>query len=303
MQKTTERSALLSSGICTKDDRIVLGQGGNIVTLPFWKNLKGSASVMSDTNPANIKKIDAGKDLACIHFRWQAWSANDLASILAGDNAMNAIGNKVADFWASDMQNVLVHTLKGAFSASSMTESVLDISDESGDAGIISAESILDAMYLLGDAYSSLTGIMMHSMVMKKLAKLNLIDYVPDSEGKVVLPTYMGKTVIVDDSLVAEDATEDDAGTKYPIYFFGAGAVAFNEGTSVRQVETDRDTIAGDDLLITRRQFTMHPRGISWNGGVPDVSPELNALATGSNWLLTEEKKNVAITKLIARVS
>lgn len=301
IQKTTEKSALLSSGICSSDSNIKLGAGNTIVNLPFWKNLTGDDEILSDSNAMTVGNISTGKDIACVHLRGRAWSANDLASILAGDNAMTAIGNKTADYWNKQIQTVLIKSLEGAFSATGVANALVnDISTKSGSEAVISANAMLDTMAKLGDKADELTGVMMSSAVMFKLLKMDLIDYIPASEGKSSLATYMGKRVIIDDSLAGT------SGGVYPIYFFGNGAVAFNEGTDVVNVETDRDSLAGDDLLITRRQFTMHPRGIAWHPAenVPaGVTPSNAELANGGNWSLVEEPKNVAITKLICKLA
>lgn len=297
IQKTTEKSALLQSGICSSDSSIKLGAGNTIINLPFWKNLTGEDEILSDSVAMTVGNITTGKDIACVHLRGRAWSANDLASILAGDNAMTAIGNKTADYWQKQIQKVLINSLAGAFASAGVAEKLVNnISTKSGAEAVISADAMLDTMAKLGDKSDELTGIMMSSATMFKLLKQDLIDYIPASEGKSALATYMGKRVIVDDSLAGADGVES-------IYFFGNGAVAFNEGTDVINVETDRDTLAGDDLLITRRQFTMHPRGIKWIGEPTGVTPSNAELATGTNWSLVEEPKNVAITKLICKLA
>ena len=295
IQKTTDKSALLSSGICSADSNIKLGAGNTIINLPFWKNLTGDDEVLSDTTSMTVGNISTGKDVACVHLRGRAWSANDLASILAGDNAMTAIGNKASDYWAKQIQKVLICSLQGAFSASSVSGLVNDISAETNP--VISANAMIDTIAKLGDNADTLTGVMMHSAVMFKLLKDDLIDYIPASDGKSALTTYMGKRVIVDDALTPTDGA-------YPIYFFAEGAVAFNEGTDIVNVETDRDRLAGDDFLITRRQFTMHPRGIKWQApSIAGVTPSNEELATGTNWALVEDIKNVGITKLIAKLA
>jgi hypothetical protein len=296
---------LITSGIATSDPDIILAKGGTTVNLPFWKNLdtEDEDEVLSDGNGLTSSKIVANKDVAAIHLRGKSWSANDLASLLAGDDAMEAIAARVANYWAARKQKVLVKSLEGAFKAESMKDSVHDISAKEGDAGVLSADAMLDAMYLLGDAYESITGIMMHSYVMKKLAKLDLIENEKDSNGNATIPMYMGKRVIVDDMLVPADiSVGGDTKKAYPIYFFGAGAVAYNEGTQLENIETDRDKSEGADYIFTRYQFTMHPRGIKWIGTPAGVTPTNAELADGANWQLAEDRKNVAITKLIARV-
>lgn len=309
IQKTTDKSAILQSGICSSDPSIVLSAGNTVVNLPFWKNLTGDDEVLSDSSDMGVSKITTGKDLATVHLRGKAWSANDLASLLAGDNAMTAIANKSADFWAKQIQTVLVKTLAGATAINAFAGHVNNISATNGDGGVISANAMIDTISLMGDSYSELEGIMMHSAVMFKLLKEDLITTIPASDGKDAIYTYMGKRVIVDDMLAPTDIRSEGAETAvwaYPIYFFGNGSIAYNEGTGVVNVETDRDKLAGDDYLITRRQFTMHPRGIAWHPAesVPvGVTPSNAELADSGNWSLVEDLKNVAITKLVARIA
>lgn len=297
IQKTTEKSALLQSGICSSDSAIVLGAGNTVVNLPFWKNLTGDDEVLDDTNAMSVSNISTGKDLACVHLRGKAWSSNDLASLLAGSNAMTAVGSKTADYWANKYQKVLVNTLAGATGCTGFAGHVNDLTTKSTDAEkVISSNAMIDTVSLMGDAYSALTGVMMSSATMFALLKMDLIDFIPASEGKAELATYMGKRVIVDDMLTGAGGVET-------IYFFGNGAVAYNEGSDVINVETDRDKLAGDDFLITRRQFTMHPRGIKWNAQtIAGVTPSNAELATVGNWALVDELKNVPITKLVCKL-
>lgn len=280
-----------------------LSKGGRIIHLPFWKNINASSEVLDETNGLTINKITAGADVACIHARGIMYGATDLAELVAGDDPIGAIAQMYIRDWNRDMQNILVATLEGAFSATSMAKSVKDISTETGDDGVINKNAIVDALYAIGDSVDELQGIMMHSAVMAKLVKDNMIQYLPDSEGKPTLPTYLNKTVIVDDALKPVEVTVGGAKKKaYPIYFFGAGAIAFNENNILAETETDRDIRTGEDYLASRRVFTMHPRGIKWVGNATGVTPSIAELKTGTNWELVEDAKNVHITKLLARV-
>lgn len=301
LQEIVDKMAIIQSGIASGDPNLVIPRGGTEINLPFWKNLDGESEVMSDTTPMNISKISASADKAAIHLRWHGWGANDLASIVSGSDAMTAVAEKVADWWRNEYQKVLLKSIDGVFKSSGMADSVLDISGTDDATGVISADAILDAMYLLGDSYTSLTGILMHSMVQKKLAKLDLIDYEKDSNGNPTIPFYMGKRVIVDDALTP--ATVLSTKKAYPIYFFGQGAISYNEGQDVVNVEFDRDVELGEDIMATRRQFIMHPRGVKWKGTPAGVTPSNTELESGDNWELVEDRKNVAITKLVARLT
>jgi hypothetical protein len=285
-------------------------KGGKVINIPFWKRLvddddeaASDDEVLSDSTALTVNNLSSGESAAVIHARGKAWGANDLAGYFAGDDPMMAIANMVAEYWTLKQQKLLIKTLDGVFAAATMASSLNNISTTTGDSGIISSSAMIDTMYLLGDANSKLSGVLMHSAVMAKLAKLNLITTVRDADGKVMYPAYLEKRVIVDDALVPATITVDSASKKaYPLYFFGAGAISFNEDTTDMTIETDRDILAGDNVLTSRRFFTMHPRGIAWQGTAAGVTPTNTELATGTNWKLVDARKNVAITKLIARV-
>jgi hypothetical protein len=174
---------------------------------------------------------------------------------------------------------------------------VLDISGETGDAAVLSSNAMIDAMYLMGDHVSELGGIACNSATMAKLVKLNLIDTVRDADSPVEYSYYMGKPVIVDDAIKG-------ASGAHPIYFFGKGAIAFNEDTTgIEITETDRDTLKGEDVLISRRAFIMHPRGLQWVGTPAGTTPSNAELALAGNWALADNIKNVPITKLVCKLA
>ena len=315
--RTVELSKIIASGIASRDPDLkfpAVGnqvKGGKTIHIPFWKSLvdAGGADdeVLSDQSGLTVNNIEAGESIAAIHVRGKAWGANDLARYFSGDDPMSAIADMNAAYWANRIQHVLIASLKGiTVDDSAATPSavdaplkshVLDISGETGAAAILSSEAMIDAMYLMGDHAAELGGILCNSATMAKLVKLNLIDTVRDAESPVEYKFYMGKPVIVDDALVADTG-------KNSIYFFGQGAVAFNEDTEGLEItETDRDTLKGEDVLISRRAFVMHPRGLKWVGTPAGVTPSNTELALARNWALADNIKNVPITKLVCKLA
>lgn len=298
IEKTAERSALWQSGIVAAVNDITVDAGGRTVQLPFFTDLSGNSEVLSDSTPLTVNKISTSKDVAAINHRGKAWGVNDLAGAMAGDDPMDAILNLVADWWDRDMQTMLVNMLKGAMGASNMTGNVLNISTLSGSNAIISADSILDAQQLLGDAKDKLTAMIMHSAVATKLRKLNLIDTELDSNN-VPIQYYMGKRVIESDVLTA-------ASSVYTTYLFGSGAVGYAEGEPAVPVEDDRDSLQGEDILINRRSFVLHPRGIKWvpASGVPAGNTPTNTEFSGTgNWSRVYENKNIRIVQFKHKIA
>lgn len=300
VERTAELSAFYQSGIIARNpelDRLATS-GGKLLNMPFWEDLTGDDEVLSDTEALTVGKITAKQDVAALLARGKAWSVNDLAKALSGDDPMKAIGDLVAAYWARRFQVVLLKTLEGIFgdTATGMDTNKHDISSESGDASVISSKTAVDAIYKLGDNYDKLTGFAMHSATVAKLAKDDHIEFIKPSEGAVEIPTFLGKPVVVDDGLPVSSGV-------YTTYIFGQGAFGWGEGGTPVPVETARDALAGDDILIHRRHFILHPRGVAFqNAVVTGATPSNAELANPQNWKRVYEPKNVRIVQFKHRL-
>lgn len=91
----------------------------------------------------------------------------------------------------------------------------------------------------------------------------------------------------------------------YTTYLFAKGSIGRGEGTPVDFVpyETDRDSLAGEDFLISRRAFVLHPMGVRWVGHSEGVTPSNAELATGANWERVYEDKNIGIVAIKHQLS
>ncbi|OAB46550.1 major capsid protein [Paenibacillus antarcticus] len=299
IQRTAELSALTQSGIIVNDPQLnaLATSGGTILNMPFWDDLTGESEVLSDSTPLSVKKIVANKDMSRLHTRGNAWGANDLAKALSGDDPMRAVGDLLASYWARDQQKMLFSTLKGVFAATTMAGNLHDISAGTGAAAVIDATTVIDAQTKLGDAADKLTAFSMHSAVYAKLQKDRLIVYKVDPVTGVSFPTYLDKRVIVDDG-------HPVAAGVYTTYLFGGGAVGFGQGAAPVPTETDRDSLQGDDILINRQHFILHPRGVKWTeDAVVGVSPTNAELATAANWSRVYENKNIRIVKFVHKLA
>jgi hypothetical protein len=148
----------------------------------------------------------------------------------------------------------------------------------------------------LGDHASQLKAVAMHSDVLTALEIQQLIEYVQPANaiGAEPIPYYMGKRVIVDDAL-----TPDEDGV-YDTILFAAGA--FGKGNAVIEnpYEFDRKALSGDNYLISRRGFVLHPTGLDYTDrNCEGETPTNNELANGSNW--TRKFKNKAIPMVMFR--
>lgn len=305
IKETMNLSALLKSGIVENSEEFDKLAGGSsmLVNMPFWNDLTGDSEVMMDSGALTPGKIGSNKDVARKHGRARAWGANGLSALLSGDDPMKAIASLVAAYWTRELQKITIATLEGIFAATNMSEKVHDISGEAGEAALLTGESFIDATQKMGDAKELLTGVLMHSIVEAYLAKRNLISYVQEADQSTRIGYFMNKRVIVDDGVPYDTGTK--TGT---IYLFGSGAIALGNGSHPNIIETeiDRDSLAssGEDFLINRKIFLLHPRGIKWTETTIDDSfPTNEEIQTGSNWERVYEPKAVRIVKHKFKIS
>ena len=296
VKRTMELSALYNSGIISNNPELdrLASSGGSTINMPYWEDLNGDDEVLSDDGALTPAKITAGQDIAVLLMRGKAWSANDLAKALSGDDPMAAIADLVAEYWARRMQATAIKLLDGAFAANNMTNKVLDISNLGDDKAKINGETFLDALQLMGDAKDKLTGVIMHSATETQLRKNNLIQTELDSNNKPI-SLFMEKRVIIDDSCPVSTGT-------YTTYLFGEGAIGLGNGGAPVPTETDRDSLAGDDILINRKHYILHPRGVKWIGSAAGSSPTNTELATGTNWSRVYEDKAIRMVKFVHKL-
>lgn len=316
VKRTTEKSAIFQSGILVHDANMskFLSGGGRTANVPFWKDLDNTEAVVTNDDPASLitpLKISASKDVAARQLRAQAWSSMRLSAVLAGDDPMKRIAELVSDYWTRQFQRILVATAHGVYldnvanDAGDMVFSIgTDTTGAITPAERISAEAILDTAQTMGDASDGVDTLIMHSVVYNNLAKQNLIDFIPDSEGKVRFPSYLGYRVIKDDGVKTIAGTNR---TKYVTYLLGRGSFCWNEAPTSpspsieTEAKPDQGNGMGGDILYSRRQFVLHPYGIKWTDASTAGEFPTNAeLGTATNWdRVYPERKQINIAYLV----
>lgn len=306
-ERTSDMANLSMSGIMVNDPRlnVLASAGGNLVSMPFYQDLTGSSEVLSDSSSLTVNKIGTDKDVARLHARGKAWGVNDLAAALSGDDPLMAIGNLVAGYWTRDREQTLIKSLSGVFAdnvANDSSDMVNDVAIEDGSkaatTNLFSGDAFIDAELTFGDVIGNVTGIAVHPVVYAKMRKLGLIDFLPEQDAPAQIPLYMGKRVIV--SRHCPRVAGGTSGFKYTTYLFGAGSVALGDGGAPVPTETDRDSLAGSDILITRNHFLMHPLGVKWTeSSVAGQFPTDAECAAAGNWDRVYERENVRIASLV----
>lgn len=297
VERTAELTALYLGGIISTDAQLnrLATAGGTSINMPFWNDLQGQSQLLDDNTALTPKKINANRDLARLHLRGDAWGVNDLAEALSGDDPMGTIGDLVAEYWARDFQRIIIASLQGVFASNAANNATAEY--PAGDmvfdaAAPVSVDAIVDVLGTMGDAEGGLTAIAMPSSVHRALKKARALDD-PARTGEVLsLPSIDGKSIIVDDGCPV-------VGGIASCYLFGQGAIGMGTGSAPTPTETDRDSLAGEDYLINRNHFVMHPRGVKFTGAnMAGLTPSNVELADAANWERVYERKNVRLAEL-----
>lgn len=321
---TVEKSRLIQSGLITRSEVLdnFLAGGGLTIQMPSFKDLDNDAErVSTDTSvpfadadaslpagvarPPNPNKIGTLREIAVRMSRNNSWSSSNLAATLAGADPMNAIASRVSDYWVRRMQLAFVATWRGVIADNAANDSgdyALDISGAGFVDGVtnFSAESFLDAAQTMGDNQSVLTAVMVHSVVYNRMMKNNLIDFIPDSEGRINIPTFLGREVIVDDGMPR-------IGSVYDTWLFGAGATQMGIGSPPVPTEVDRKAGGGNgggqDVLYNRVEWSMHPTGHAFvMSSIPDGGPANGDLDDATSWdRRYPERKQIPFARLVTR--
>ena len=98
------------------------------------------------------------------------------------------------------------------------------------------------------------------------MRKQNLIDTIPAARGEVAINFYQGKRIVVSDNV---EVNTSGAFPVFTSYLMSPNSIAFGSNMAgVIGLEQYRDPRAGlgagQDWIISRTQWSMHPPGFDW---------------------------------------
>lgn len=326
---TEEKSRIIQSGLAVRSGEldILLAGGGATFNVPSFRDLDNDADrISSDTSvpfatadaslpvaglarPPDPLKTGTVREIAVRLNRNNSWSSTDLSIILAGVDPMQSIASRVASYWARRLQVVFIATWNGVI-ADNVANDAGDYENDISGGGFIdgvtnfSAEAFLDAAVTMGDSMEDLRAMVVHSVVYNRMQKNNLIDFIPDARGEVIIPNFLGREVIVDDGMPR-------TGQIYDTWLFGGGATQLGVGTPPIATEMDRKPGAGNgggqDVLYSRVMWAMHPAGHAWIGTAGDGGPANTGTAdddldeAGAWNRVFTERKQIKFARLVTR--
>jgi len=338
-QLTMEKTAIIQSGIAARDDFIdnLLAGGGFTFTVPSWQDIGDPAENVSSDDANTFSTPNATQTSAEVAVRLSrnsSWSTMRLATALAGADPMQSIAARVSDYWVRRLQRAFVAAAAGVFATNelsdptdgrshniglnaaygNMADLTQDISTGGYAAGVsdFSASAFIDTCSLLGDAAEDVTAVFMHSVVYAKAQKNNLIDFIPDAEGHVNIPTFLGRRVVVDDGM-PNPAGDSTAGAStssgvYHTWLVGPASFRLGVGTPIVPTEVFRYPAqgngAGSDVLFNRVEWCLHPVGHAYVGTNSNGGPTNANLAAAPSFVrVFPERKQIKLARLITAES
>ena len=316
-------TAFFQSGVLVRNDlmQAQLAKGSNNFVIPFWSDIPDSAEAdITSDNPATLstpQKITAAKQVVAKSFLHGSWSEMSLASELAGSDALQRVQNRVMAWWDRQFERRLISSMLGVLYSNVANNSGDMVNDISGATGTVTLPgttvtvpankfnglAFIDTALTLGDRLNDVKGVAMHSQIYGEALKNNEIQFFKPSDNSLVIPTYKGLAVTIDDNL-----TTSTAGV-YVTILFGPGAVGF--GVSAPETgygtETWRIPSAGNGGGLTelhsRTNHSLHPLGYKWNAAsVAGESPTIAELALPANWTrAVSQRKSVPLAFLISQ--
>lgn len=320
-QRSVEQDQFFQSGVIAAVPNLAsqLAGGGFLVNMPFIKPLADTDPQIPDDNKdIQLNTIASGLSQAREYGMNQAWSATDLSRELSGTDPLAAISTSVADYWRHINEKILLKTLDGVFSSTSMTGiNQFDATDGRRTDNTFSLANFNKARFQLGDRYRDLAVVAVHSNILQQLQNANIVD--PKTGNTILingnqLPTQIsapnpgdtikGVRIVVDDSLPSKDG-------KYTSYLFATGAFGWSELPVDHAVATGRDELRfnGVDYLVNRRRFVLAPAGMSWNETTfqsenmdqashkPAAFPTMDNIGNGKYWTRVADQKLIPFVK------
>lgn len=228
------------------------------------------------------------------------------------DDPVTALGGKMTDYWATFFDYYAIYQLLGVFNNNIASDSSDMIFGDGTD--VADEDILIDGWGTMGDAAEMAGGVLVcHSLVAKKLRKLQLIDSIPSATNPAVSFEYFqqARMLVSDETPTYTNGTNDTCLSilAYP------GVMEFGQSTNnIIPSEVHRDPTegvgAGESQLITRQQFSMSTVGHSWKDAVVSGSvaagaiggsggtklfPSIADQAAATNWARVLDRKSVRI--------
>jgi hypothetical protein len=302
------RLMLLNSGIVATSPALteVATGGGTKANLPRFREPNVADEIQVASTGPTKNNITASTMVAPILNRVLALGTDALAGAVSDSDPIGYIGQVIGINRLRNREVTLLSTLRGFFhtaAAANSEDNFVEVVGNQTASHLIDSIMINKAVAALGENVATLTqgAMVVHSTIHQALLNQDSIEFIRDSQGVIVMQTYKGIPLFINDLLVRDGTT---SGKVFESYVFARGSVGFGEKPQsnvigdVASLTRDEDAHTNDVVLYDRTRVVMHPSGGIW-GGTPSGNSATNAeLATGGNWTLAGDIRNTGIVRI-----
>jgi len=295
------KNNMLSQGVVKIEVNQQVSRSGQYFSIPTQDNL---LSILSDataiegpTTQITPTALSSYNENGLVAHIGEGIKEANLETLLKGDKGISRIYSQIAPYMMLQAQDFLISAINGVFATALSSSHTYDYST-TGDGKLSFDAMEIGSQAKLGEAFSELDAIIMHSKQLMDLKVAGAVDYVSAADFganilyKGSIPVIGGKRVIVNDTLCAISSS------KYPSYLV-AGQPFYLGYQNQLRIETQRkaDIGGGTDEAYFYMDFVPHVFGVSFSGTI--TNPTKTTYSTGSNWTKVGEDKNIKVVKLL----
>ena len=316
-----ERSLFVKSGAVVRNSFLDSREGGTRIQVPEFNPLAPTEEVMNGTATWGTssagyltpQKIGTATQIATIIHRGFAYAVDDIATLAAGEDPMNAIRNQIADAINKLNSQRLFYQLHGLFgTALSSNASDLAKAAASGaaEANYLTAANVATARALLGERGDELDTLIVHPNVGFYLYQVGLLTFSTSSltSGGAVtwggggvgvnarsIGQFAGMNVIMDSQVNAVQPGSSGHIKEYYCYLVKSGTIMEGVQQDLR-IEADRNVLSKQDVLSVDYHTAYHVMGTKW-GNAAD-NPTNSVLGNKDNWTATYDADLIPMVQL-----
>ena len=316
-----ERSLFVKSGAVVRSAFLDAKEGGTRIQVPEFNPVAPTEEVMTGAagwgtgsgGYLTPQKIGSATQIASIIHRGFAYAVDDLATLAAGEDPMNAIRNQLADAINKLNSQRLFYQLHGLFgTALSGNASDLAVGASSGqaEANYLSASNVAKGRALLGERGDELDTLIVHPNVGFYLYQVGLLSFSTTalSTGTGIqwggggvgvdarsIGTFAGMNVIMDSQVNAVQPGTSGHIKEYYCYLVKSGTILEGVQQELR-IEADRNILSKQDVLSVDYHTCYHIMGTKW-GNAAD-NPTNSVLGNKDNWTATYDADLIPMVQL-----
>lgn len=307
-----ELNKLITSGVAYNNPKLqaLMVEGGLVGEITNFEPLTAEEPNYSsdDSTVISVPKSIASRTQAFRHAprNWN-YGAAQLARDLGLQDPMSAIVPRLAQIVTTDIEKRVIYSLQGILAdniANDSSDMLYKVGNDNNStilaAEKISAETVIWAKQTMGDQQGELAILAVHSALYAKLQIDQVIEFIPSGVANINIPTFMGLTLIYDDSMPVEMQTYRPL---YTSFLLGMNSISIAQGIVKKPSEMisvpGSGNGAGEEQIWTRHDDVIHIDGFTFTSLVlQGLCADYDDLQEVTNWNRRWDRKHIPIAFL-----